>query len=76
MTASQDQTIDRITVNLNRRASEALTEAAQLTGDRKTDVVNKALLVYLLFQQTQTAGGTIFIQKDPEDGGLERIRLL
>src|SRR4051794_1094496 len=38
--------MERVTVNLTPRASEALREAVELSKDSKTDTINRALQVY------------------------------
>lgn len=38
--------LTRLTVNLTASATSALEQAAHLTGDTRTDVVNRALLIY------------------------------
>ena len=66
---------ERVTVNLTQKTSQALSDAVRITGDSKTDSINKALQVYGLLQQIQELGGAIYLRE--KDGAeLERLRLL
>lgn len=67
--------LTKLTVNLIPRAVAALDAVALLTGDSKTDSVNRALQVYaFLEQQQRTNGKRIFLIDD--DNNMERIQLL
>lgn len=46
----------RLTVNLIPRADKALQLAVQLTGDSKTDTVNRALQVYAYLEYVISRG--------------------
>lgn len=52
----------RVTVNLGPRGAAAMETIAALTGDSKTEAINKALQAYALLQQAQNAGGGTWIQ--------------
>jgi hypothetical protein len=68
-------TVERVTVNLNGRAVNALERVAAITGETKTDAINRALLVYALLHETQENGGTIYTrERDAQE--LERLRVL
>lgn len=54
----------RLTVNLSRRSAEALREAAEMTEDTRTEVINKALQVYRDIRACQERGGGVWLQKD------------
>lgn len=47
----------RLAMNLSPRAFTALSEIRRLTGDSKTEAVNKAIQTYLILQRAQAAGG-------------------
>lgn len=51
--------LERVTVNLIPRASRALEQAVELTGDSKTDAINRALQVYAYLEQVWADGGAI-----------------
>ena len=55
--------LERITVNLTRRACRALDLAAELTGDTKTDTVNRALQVYAYLEQVTSRGGSFYVRE-------------
>jgi hypothetical protein len=67
--------VERVTVNLNTRASEALEQVANLTGETKTDAINRALQVYALLHQLQDDGGA-FYTRERGAKELERLRIL
>lgn len=62
--------LERVTVNLNRRASDALEQLDRLTGESKTDSINKALQLFAYLQQVQSDNGAIYVReagsKEPE----------
>jgi hypothetical protein len=64
--------LERITVNLTGRASRALDLATELTGDTKTDTVNRALQVYAYMEEITARGGSIYVR---EAAGTELERL-
>lgn len=66
---------ERVTVNLNVPATKALAEVSALTGDTKTDSINRALQLYAMIVAVQLNGGTIHMRERP-DADLERLRLL
>jgi hypothetical protein len=55
--------LERITVNLTGRASRALDLATELTGDTKTDTVNRALQVYAYMEQITARGGSVYTRE-------------
>lgn len=54
----------RVTVNLSARGADALGQLTGLTGDSKTEAINKALQAYLLIQNAQEKGGGVLLQED------------
>jgi hypothetical protein len=66
---------ERVTVNLNGRASDALERAARITGESKTDAINRALIVYALLHEAQARNGAIYV-REGKDADLERLRIL
>jgi len=66
---------ERVTVNLTEKTSNALADTVRISGDSKTDSINKALQVYALLQRIQEMGGAMYLRE--KDGAeLERLRLL
>ena len=55
--------LERVTVNLTSRSSRALELAAHLTGDTKTDTINRALQVYAYLEQVTPDGGAIYVRE-------------
>lgn len=55
----------RVTVNLSARAAAAVAEIWELTGDSKTEAINKALQLYAIVQRAQQAGGGLWVQNGP-----------
>ncbi len=62
----------RVTVNLTRKAADALEELSDSTGYSKTDTINRALQVYAIIQGFLDKGASLVVK--PEDAGPE-IRL-
>jgi len=65
----------RLTVNLTERSATALNEASDLTGDTRTDVVNRALQMYAWMMQLHHGSGAVYVRRGP-DADLERVRFL
>jgi hypothetical protein len=66
--------LERVTVNLNARSSRALDVAAELTGDTKTDIINRALQIYAYLEQVATRGGAVYT-RESEDAELEKLKI-
>lgn len=66
--------LERVTVNLTARASRALELATELTGDTKTDTINRALQIYAFLEQVSAGGGSIYVREAP-DAELERLKV-
>ncbi|WP_340686377.1 hypothetical protein LCL61_08810 [Amycolatopsis coloradensis] len=59
--------LERVTVNLGPRASRALEKAVGLTGDSKTDTINRALQVYAYLEEVWANGGQVLIRNRPDN---------
>jgi hypothetical protein len=57
--------LERVTVNFTTRSSQALEEAVRLTGDSKTDSLNRAIQIYAYIEQVLQSGGSIYIRETP-----------
>lgn len=64
--------LERVTVNLTARASRALEHTVTLTGDSKTDVINRALQVYAHLEQIIHSGGGVYT-KEAQSKELEKL---
>jgi dihydrodipicolinate synthase/N-acetylneuraminate lyase len=74
-TATGGSGLVRVTVNLLPVAAQSLDRLCDETGYSKTDVINRALQVYEVWQQVAAQnGGTVVVKHD--NGETERIRLL
>jgi hypothetical protein len=65
--------LERITVNLTPRAYRALSKAVKLTGDSKTDTVNRALQLYAYLEEITQNGGSLYVRPADQDE-LEQVR--
>lgn len=65
---------ERVTVNLSARASRALEIATGLTGESKTDAINRALQIYAFLEQITAHGGAIYA-RETADTEMERLKL-
>ncbi|VVJ23792.1 Uncharacterised protein [Amycolatopsis camponoti] len=59
--------LERVTVNLAPRASRALEKAVALTGDSKTDTINRALQVYAYLEEVWAKNGQVLVRSSPDD---------
>jgi hypothetical protein len=66
-------TVERVTVNLNRRASRALEDVVETVGSTKTDAINRALILYQELSELVANGGKVFVQ---EKGGKQQGLLI
>lgn len=67
--------LERVTVNLTPRSSAALELAVRLTGDTKTDTINRALQVYAYLEQVARNGGSVHVREAKGDE-MERLKFL
>lgn len=73
---SQTQTkLERLTVNLIPRASDAVQEGMDLTGHNKTDFINRAVQVYAYIADVMNSGGSVLI-REPGSDELTQIMFL
>lgn len=66
--------LERVTVNLTPRSVAAMDLVVDLTGDTKTDTINKALQFYGHIQEFLSSGGTLYM-RDPGSSELDRIKI-
>ncbi|QPP10700.1 hypothetical protein G4Z16_14295 [Streptomyces bathyalis] len=64
-----------MTVNLAPKAASALNRAVKLTGDTKTDTVNRSLRIYAYLEQLMQEGGTLYVKTEGSDE-LERLHFV
>jgi hypothetical protein len=72
---AQGGSLHRVTVNLTPRSVEALAEACKLSGDSKTDTINRAIQVSAYLQGIVDSGGALYVRADAEHE-LERLHFL
>jgi hypothetical protein len=65
--------LERVTVNLTARSSRALDQVVQLTGDSKTDSLNRAIQVYAYIEEILEAGGSVHV-RETADSEHERLK--
>jgi hypothetical protein len=66
---------DRITVTLVRKAREELNLLQQIEELSKTDVINRAIILYAFVAEQTAAGKQLFV-RDVNSGEVERVHLL
>lgn len=71
----RQQSLYRVTANLTPRSSAALEQVARLTGDNKTDTINRAIQVYAYIVDITQNDGDVYVRSGgaPE---LERLGFL
>lgn len=65
--------LERVTVNLTPRSARALELATQITGDSKTDTINRAIQLYAYIEHITSEGGTVHI-RESADSEPERLK--
>lgn len=66
--------LERVTVNLTVRSVAAMDTIVQLTGDTKTEAINKALQFYGHIQEFLKSGGAVYM-RDPGSDEMDRIKI-
>jgi hypothetical protein len=66
--------LERVTVNLAARASRALRRVSELTGDSRTDCINRAIEVYGYLQEVIDQGGSIYV-RESEKSEIQRLKI-
>lgn len=66
--------LEKVTVNLIPRASRALRSASKLTGDSKTDTINRALQIYAYLEEINSQGGAIYV-RESEDSEVRLLKM-
>lgn len=64
--------LTKVSANFQRRAVAALEVASDVTGDSRTDVLNRAVQFYAYLVKKAEEGKLIFVE-DPETGTRERV---
>lgn len=71
-----DSNLTKLTVNLVRPAVKALELAATITGDTKTDTVNRAIQLYAFLAAAEAEGRATYLGGLPGEAGLEQVKVL
>lgn len=64
----------RVTFNTTEKAEQSLEDAVQLSGNNKTDCLNKAIQIYTYLLKIEAAGGEVRVRENPNDS-LGRLRV-
>jgi uncharacterized protein (DUF1778 family) len=68
--------LTKLTVNLVPNAMAALDRAAQITGDTRTDTVNRALQAYVAIIEASNADKPTELRWDATTAGVRDVRIL
>jgi len=66
--------LERVTVNLVTRTSRALQRVSELTGDSRTDCINRAIQIYDYLEEVDSHGGAIYV-RESKDSELQRLKM-
>jgi hypothetical protein len=66
--------LERVTVNLVARASRALQRAVDITGDSKTDAINRAIQIYAFLEEIEATGGAVYV-RESKDSELQLLKM-
>ncbi|WP_030434921.1 hypothetical protein [Actinoplanes subtropicus] len=64
--------LTKVSANFQRRAVVAMEVASEVTGDSRTDVLNRAVQFYAYLVK-KAEEGMLFFVEDPETGARERV---
>jgi hypothetical protein len=67
--------LERVTVNLIARASDALRRLSDRTGDSRTDNINRAIQIYEYLDDITSRGGAIYV-RESKDSELQLVKML
>lgn len=67
--------LTKVSANIVPRAMAALELASELTGDSRTDVINRAIQVYAYLAKQDKEGKLIFLE-NPSTGSKDRVVFL
>ncbi len=67
--------LTRVTANFTPRAVVALNDASTITGDNKTDTLNKSVQIYAFLMKVTGEGKDVIIE-DPKARTRERLQFL
>lgn len=68
--------LERVTINLTRRAIAARSAIQLRTGENQTDIINRAIAVYAVVLELMHRDGTDHLTVVQPDGTKERVHLL
>ena len=66
--------LERVTVNLVARASQALQRVSDITGDSKTDSINRAIQIYAYLEDITSRGGSIYV-RESANSEIQRLKM-
>lgn len=66
--------LERVTVNLTPRSSKALAAVVDLTGDSRTDAINRAIQVYAFMEEVLNSDGDVLVRR-PGSDEMERLKI-
>jgi hypothetical protein len=67
--------LERVTVNLVARASRALQKVSNLTGDTKTDCINRAIQLYAYLEEVDSQKGNIYVRESEDSDELRLLKM-
>lgn len=66
--------LERVTVNLTAKSLRALERLSELTGESKTEAINRALQLYAFLEEFQADEGVVFLREAGKND-LQRLRM-
>ncbi|MFI9253699.1 hypothetical protein [Streptomyces sp. NPDC053069] len=73
-TPPKPERLTRATVNLTPKSVRAIKQAADLTGDTRTDIINRSVQIYGEIQQVLSNGGELYVRPE-KDADLQQLRI-
>ena len=67
--------VPRSVAALVARAARALQKVSDLTGDTKTDCINRAIQVYAYLEEINANGGAIYVRESEDSDELRLLKM-
>jgi hypothetical protein len=72
--ATQRSRLTKVTLNLTPKAAQAVLKVAELTGDTRTDIINRAVQVYAEIEQVFAKGGELYVRPE-KDADVQQLKI-
>ncbi|MEU5051922.1 hypothetical protein [Streptomyces sp. NPDC021096] len=71
---AQQNRLTRVTLNLNPRAVQAIAQAHKISGDSRTEIINRAVQMYAEIEIIRHEGGKLYVRPAGDADRFEQLR--